>query len=200
MKRLALLILVAGAFASMAFASAIDITLHSTGDPFIELSSILNQWITPGTDGTTYSSPGTGTDEFGALDLKNDGISISSIEIFAYGKVGTSTYTPSCTDGSGYNTTFTCSAPTAQAAGSTISQSSPIVWTFTADASGDDILNGTEFKLVDTSSDSGTAMFYEIEINGNPSTVTPEPTTIPFLAGGLILMGWAVRRKLNRAS
>jgi hypothetical protein len=200
MKRLALLIFVAGAFASMAFASAIDITLHSTGDPFINLSSILNQWITPGTDGTSYTAPGSGTDEFGALDLKNDGISISSIEIFAYGKVGTSTYTPSCTDGSGYNLTFTCAAPSAQAAGSTISQSSPIVWTFTADASGDDITNGTEFKLVDTSSDPGTAMFYEIEINGNPATTTPEPTTIPFLAGGLILMGWAFRRKLNRAS
>jgi hypothetical protein len=198
MKRLALLILVAGAFASMAFASAIDITLHSTGDPFINLSSILNQWGTPGTNGTTFTIPGVGTDEFGALDLVNDGVSISSIEIYAYGKVGTSTYTPSCTDGSGYNTTFTCSAPTAQAIGSTISQSSPIVWTFTADAPGDDILNGTEFKLVDTSSDPGTAMFYEIEINGNPATTTPEPTTIPFLAGGLILMGWAFRRKLNR--
>ncbi len=44
-------------------------------------------------------------------------------------------------------------------------------------------------------------MFYEIEINGNPATAAiPEPTTIPFLAGGLILMGWAFRRKLNRAS
>jgi hypothetical protein len=195
MKRLALLILAAGAFASMAFASAIDITLHSSGDPFINLSTILNQWGTPGTNGTTFTIPGVGTDEFGALDLKNDGAPISSIEIFAYGKVGTSTYTPSCTDGSGYNTTFTCSAPAAQAAGSTISQSSPIVWTFTADALANDISNGTEFRLVDTSSDSGTAMFYEIMV-----TTTPEPTTIPFLAGGLILMGWAFWRKLNRVS
>lgn len=199
MKRLALLILVAGAFASMAFASAIDITLHNTIDSSINLSAILNQWITPGTDGTSYTIPGVGTDEFGALNLSNDGVSISSIEIYAYGKVGTSTYTPSCTDGSGYNTTFTCSAPTAQAIGSTISQSSPIVWTFTADAPGDDILNGTVFRLVDTSSDAGTAMFYEIEINGNPASV-PEPTTIPVLAGGLILMGWAFRRKLNRVN
>ena len=70
MKRLALLILAAGAFASMAFASAIDITLHSSGDPFINLSTILNQWGTPGTNGTTFTIPGVGTDEFGALDEK----------------------------------------------------------------------------------------------------------------------------------
>ncbi|MGA2878245.1 MAG: PEP-CTERM sorting domain-containing protein [Bryobacteraceae bacterium] len=31
-------------------------------------------------------------------------------------------------------------------------------------------------------------------------TYTPEPSTVPFLAGGVILMGFVLRRKLIRAS
>jgi hypothetical protein len=200
MKRLALLIFVAGAFAGMALASDVTLSLHTTNDtPIIDLSTILNQWGTPSDSADTFTIGGTGTDKIFGLNLVNDtGLSITSIALFAYGTVGSNTFGSMCVNDSGSPFT-SCTAPASQNPNTTISMSSPIEWNYFG---GGSIAPSTttEFRLVDTSTATGTDLFYEIEINGNPPTTTPEPTTIPFLAGGLILMGWAFRRKLNRVS
>jgi hypothetical protein len=197
MKRLASLIFVAGAFASMALASSVTLSLHTTGDtPIIDLSTILNQWGTPGDSTDTFTIGGTGTDKIAGLNLVNDtGLSITSIQLFAYGTVGSNTFGSLCANDSGSPFT-SCTAPGSQGPNTTISIGSPIEWNYSG---GGSIAPTTEFRLVDTSTATGTNLFYEIEINGNPATI-PEPTTIPFLAVGLVLIGWAFRRKLNRAN
>lgn len=200
MKRLALLILVAGAIASMALASTVTLSLHTTTDtPIIDLSTILNQWGTPGDTTNTFTIGGTGTDKIDGLNLVNDtGVTITSIALFAYGTVGANTFNSLCVNDSGSPFT-SCTAPASQTPNTTISMASPIEWNYFG---GGSIAPSTtnEFRLVDTATATGTDLFYEIEINGHAPTTTPEPTTIPFLAGGLILMGWVFRRKLNRAS
>src|SRR6202035_2292923 len=103
MNRLASLIFVAGAFASMALASSVTLSLHTTGDtPIIDLSTILNQWGTPGDTTDTFTIGGTGTDKIAGLNLVNDtGLSITSIALFAYGTVGSNTFGSLCANDSG---------------------------------------------------------------------------------------------------
>jgi hypothetical protein len=213
MHRLVLATIFVGMSAGMIHAGAIDITVHEVGDPDIGLSSILGIWGTPGTSGTEFDEPGTGTNEFGALDLYNDtGATISSIEIYAYGTVGSlSTLSPSCTDGSGYST-WSCSVatsdPTLEAditssshslpKGAVISESAPLVWTFT-DVPADPIALLTEFKLVDLTSSSGANLFWQIDVNGGAPSAVPEPMTVLPLGAGLLALGLIAgyKRKTN---
>jgi hypothetical protein len=74
----------------------------------------------------------------------------------------------------------------------------PDRWLFRTRVTG--ISNGTEFHLLDSvdgTLGSGTRLFYEIEVNGQAPTSTPEPSTVipagaAFLAMGLFV---AFRRK-----
>src|ERR1700722_19968368 len=129
--------------ACTAFAGALDITIHNTPPPTINLSSILGVWGTPGTDGLTFTPTTDYTDDgtalFGALTLADDVGTISSIEIYAFGSVGNSSLNPSCTDGSGFNVHWTCTPPSDP--GKNLTLSSPIEWTFTSDGSDDVMLN-----------------------------------------------------------
>ena len=197
MKTLALIAILVG-MSGLAQAGAIDITLHSTGDPFVDLSTILGQWGTPGATGTAFAVPGGGSNEFGALDLFNDtGVTISSIEIYAYGTVGSGSLNPSCADGSGYSA-WTCSAPTDPGTNVTISQSHPLEWIYTSGGTSSNIGLNTEFKLVDTSgAATGADLFWEVEINGaGPTAATPEPSTfVPVLAAGIAIAFLATRRR-----
>lgn len=202
MKAVAWLTVFFGLSAGFAQAGALDITLHSTGDTYTDLSTILGVWGTPGSDGTDFFIPGTGSDVFGALNLYDDVGTISSIEIYAYGTVGSSSLNPSCTDGSGYST-WTCTAPTNPGTNVSILESAPIVWTFT-DAPVDPISLGTDFRIVDTSgAATGSVLFWQIDINGSgPVSATPEPMMVFPLAGGLLAMGLllARRRKSSAAA
>lgn len=200
MKALVWLAIFTGVAAGMAQASALDITLHSTNDTDVDLSSVLGIWGTPGSDGTSFFVPGSGSDEFGAMNLLDDEGTINSIQIYAYGTVGSMSLNPSCTDGSGYST-WTCTAPTDPGKNATISQSAPILWSFT-DAPVDPITNGTDFRIVDTSgAATGSVLYWQIEINGaSPVSPTPEPATVIPMGFGLLAMGLLVARRRKTAA
>lgn len=196
MKRLALCLLSAAAVVSTARAGSVTLSLHSTGDtPFIDLSSILNQWGTPSNNSSVFTIGGTGTDKIGGLNLVNDtGAAITELAVYAYGITGANSY--SCVNDSG--SPFTnCTAPGNFATSQTILIGSPISWTYSM---GGSIATNSEFRLVDTATGTNSDMFYEIEINGqgpsDPSAV-PEPASVMTLASGLLLLGFfALRRKL----
>jgi hypothetical protein len=200
MRRFALLTVLAALSATMTFAGALDITIHDGTPPTIELSSVLGVWGTPGTGGLTFT-PTTdyaadGTAEFGALNLVDDVSSISSIQIYAFGSIANSSLNPSCTDGSGFSTDWTCTAPTDP--GKNLTLTSPIEWTFTSD--GTDNINLTDiFKIVDTSgAATGADLIWNLEINGQAPgspTATPEPSTMISLGGGLLAMGLVMARR-----
>lgn len=184
----------------VAFAGALDITIHDTTPPTINLSAILGVWGTPGTDGLTFTPTtnyGTnGTALFGALNLADNVGTITSIDIYAYGSIAGSSLNPSCTDGSGFNTHWTCVAPTDPGLNKTLT--SPIEWTFTSD--GSDNVNLTDiFKVVDTSgAATGAKLIWNLEINGiaPPSpTATPEPSALIPLIGGMLAMMLLVARR-----
>ena len=201
MKGLASLVVLVGMSVGLARASSVDLTLHTTGDtPIIDLSTILNEWGTPSSTTSAFTVPGSGTNFIAGLNLVNDtGSPISSLAVFAYGTIGSTSYTGSCTNGSGSPFT-SCSGPGLVNANTTISINSPISWTYSGVGS---IANGTEFRLVDTATGTGTDLFYEIEINGNRSTtaVSPEPSTMLLLTAGLFVVALAAyKRRLRAAS
>jgi hypothetical protein len=201
MKALLWLAVFAGVSAGIAQAGALDITLHDTNDTDVNLSTILGIWGTPGTNGTSFFIPGTGSDEFGALNLVDDVGTINSIQIYAYGTVAGSSMNPSCTDGSGYST-WTCSVSGPSGAkNTTISINDPVVWSFN-DAPVDPISLGTEFRIVDTSgAATGAVLYWQIDINGTgPVTATPEPATVIPMGAGLLGMGLLVYRRRKAAA
>jgi hypothetical protein len=200
MRRFALLTALAALSATMTFAGALDITIHDTTPPTINLSSVLGIWGTPGTGGLTFT-PTTnfatdGTALFGALNLTDDVAAISSIQIYAFGSIANSSLSPSCTDGSGFNVHWTCHAPTDPGTNTTLS--APIEWTFTSDGSDNVNLNDI-FKIVDTSgAATGAKLIWNLEINGQAPgspTATPEPSTMISLGGGLLAMGVMMARR-----
>jgi hypothetical protein len=215
MKRLALLITFAGLSGAVAHADVVTLEEHSSGDtPVFELNNILNAWGTPGasngTSDTMFYTSGAndvGTNDLVGLNIVNNtGITITSLQVYVYGTIEGGTFDYNC----GVNNFFTNCTPgtgVTLPSGTVIPIGSPVEWDYTGlGGSNTGIANGTEFRLtdsVDGLSGTSTALFYEIEINGNPSdppAPTPEPATIRFLAGGVILMGLALRRKLTRAS
>jgi hypothetical protein len=208
MKRLILI----GLFAAMTvtIASADVVTLEENdidGTPLISLNSIVNQWGTPSDTSSIFTVPGTGTDGVAGLFITNDlGFTITSLQVYVY---GTYTTTPSSTlkYQCGVNNFFnTCSPSTQQSLPdpTTISQNSPIEFDYFCTTSCTGITNGTEFHLtdsVDGTLGSATKLFYEIEVNGNPATATPEPATVipagaAFMAMGLL----ALRRRKTSAT
>jgi hypothetical protein len=213
MKRLALFSIFIGISAAMAHADVVTLEEHSSGDsPMIDLSNILDVWGTPGdsngtSDAMFYTS---GPDDVGTNDLaglnivNNTGLTITSLQVYAYGTIEGGTFDYNC----GVNNFFTGCTPgtgVTLPSGTVIPIGSPVEWNFSGSGGADNgISSGTEFRLVDAVdglSNTDTALFYEIEINGNlPTAPTPEPNAIPFLAGGVILMGLAWRRKVSRAS
>jgi hypothetical protein len=187
MKRLAILIALLGMSVGVARADSIDIQIHGSGDPTISLAAILNQWGTPGASGNTFTLPGTGTDAINGLNLLNDtGVTITSLQIFAYGVIGTgSSFSPACGDPS--PTLFSaCTAPGTESAGQL---SAPIEWTFT----GGSIANGGELRIVDQNTEpTGTALYYEIEINDTANSYTTplpgsDPPSVPEPSSALLL-------------
>lgn len=206
MKRFALLTVLAALSATMTFAGALDITIHDGTPPTTNLSSVLGIWGTPGTDGLTFTATTNyatnGTALFGALNLIDDVGAISSIQIYAFGSIADSSLNPSCTDGSGFNVHWTCSAPTDP--GKNLTLTSPIEWTFTSDGTDNISLNDI-FKIVDTSgAATGAKLIWNLEINGQAPgspTATPEPSTMISLGGGLLAIGLmkARRRKPSGA-
>jgi hypothetical protein len=212
MKHLALIITFVGMSAAMAHAEdVVTLEEHSSGDtPTIDLSTILGLWGTPGdsngTSDTVFFTTGpndVGTNDLAGLNIINDtGITITSLQVYAYGVVSGGPFEYNC----GVNNFFSGCTPTSpyvQVSNGTVPIGSPLEWDFTG---GGGIASGTEFRLtdsVDGLSGTSTALFYEIEINGTPSdppSPVPEPTATPLLAGGAILMGLLFRRKLIRAS
>jgi len=206
MKSSVLIGLFAAMSAVMAHASTVTLTLHGTGDdPVFDLGgaiSILNFWGTPGdsngTSDTMFFETSDLTDDIGTsrivgLNLEDSTTTITSISLYAYGTIPSNNpATVTCTNDA--PTEFTgCNSPGTTSG--TILQSAPIVWTWT----GGNIAPGTEFRIVDDSTITGSDLFYEIEINGaGPSNpfAAPEPATVipagaTFLAMGLL----AFRRK-----
>lgn len=198
LKKFALFLLSAAVVVSTARAGSVTLSLHTTGDtPFIDLSTILNQWGTPSDTSSVFTIGGTGTDKIGGLNLVNDtGEAITDLTIYAYGTTGANSY--SCSNDSG--SPFTdCTAPGNFATSQVIPIGSPISWNY---STGGSLATNEEFRLVDTATGTGSDMFYEIEINGqgpsDPSAV-PEPASVMSLASGLVLLGFfALRRKLQR--
>lgn len=184
----------------MAHASSVTLSLHSTTDtPVIDLSTILNQWGTPSDTTSTFTILGTGTDKIGGLNLINDlGFSITSLTIYAYGTVGSTSYSGGCSNDSGSPFT-SCTGPGLIAANTTISVNNPISWTYSGGGSiASDLTK--EFRLVDTSTGTGTNFFYEIEVNGQgPSSPTPEPSSLLSLGGGLAALGLVAGFRQRRA-
>jgi hypothetical protein len=201
MRRFAFLTLLASVCASTTFAGALDITLHNGTPPTIDLSSVLGVWGTPGTDGLTFTATtnyaANGTALFGALNLIDDVGSISSIQIYAYGSIAGNSLNPSCTDGSGFNVHWTCTAPSDPGINKTLS--APIEWNFVSD--GTDNVSLTDiFKIVDTSgAATGAKLIWNLDINGAApvalSAATPEPSTLLSLSLGLLVMGLVVARR-----
>jgi hypothetical protein len=200
MRNFALLTTFAIMSACVASAGALDITIHDTTPPTINLSTIVGVWGTPGTGGLTFT-PTTnyavdGTNLFGALNLVDDKTTISSIDIYAFGSIAGSSLNPSCTDGSGFNVNWTCTAPTDPGLNKTLT--SPIEWIFTSNGSDDVNLNDI-FKIVDTSGGAtGAKLIWNLEINGiaPPSpTATPEPSALIPLIGGMLAMVLLVTRR-----
>ncbi len=192
--------------ALVAQADVVTVDEHSSGDtPVIDLSTILNEWGTPSDTTSAFTIGGTGTDFIDGLNIINDtGMTITSLQLYAYGSVGSSAFKYDC----GVNNFFTSCSPVGQvdvAANSTVSQGSPVEWTwYGTSGANQGITEGTEFRLVDTegAQSAGTDMFYEIEINGNPPTApTPEPATVlPTGAGLLAMVGLLFARKRKAAS
>jgi hypothetical protein len=218
MKHLALITAFVCMSAAMAQAGVVTLEEHSTGDtPTILLSTILGQWGTPGdvvTNGGatsdsnfyTMGANDVGTNDIAGLNIINDtGITITSLQVYAYGSVSGS-FQYNC----GVNNFFSGCTPTSpyvSVSNGTVPITSPLEWNFSGLGGSDTgIAPGAEFRLtdsVDALSGTGSALFYEIEINGTPSdppSPVPEPAATPVLAGGAILMGLALRRKLIRAS
>jgi hypothetical protein len=219
MKHLALIITFVGMSAAMAHADVVTLEEHSTGDtPTILLSTILGLWGTPGDPVTTggatsdtyfyTSGPNdVGTNDVAGLNIiNNTGMTITSLQVYAYGSVSGGPFDYNC----GVNNFFSGCTPTSPyvpVSNGTVSINTPLEWNFSGLGGSDaGIANGTEFRLtdsVDGLSGTGTALFYEIEINGTPSdppSPVPEPAATPVLAGGAILIGLALRRKLIRVS
>jgi hypothetical protein len=199
--------LFAGCLASafMAQADVVTVDEHSSGDtPVIDLSTILNEWGTPSDTTSAFTIGGTGTDFIDGLNIINDtGMTITSLQLYAYGTVGGSTFKYDC----GVNNFFTSCSPVGQvdvAANSTVSQGSPVEWTwFGTSGANQGITEGTEFRLVDTegAQSAGTDMFYEVEINGHaPTAPTPEPATVIPMGAGLLAMGLLFARKRKTAT
>jgi hypothetical protein len=207
MNRLALVTSFAVMSLGMAHADIVTLEEHSSGDdPTINLSTILNQWGTPGDPVTSPSDSDSafftsglsdvGTNDLVGLNLINDtGLTITSLQVFAYGQVSGGSLDYNC----GVNNFFTGCTPgsgTTVASGTFISQGSPVEWNYSGTGGSDTgISNGTEFRLVDSVdglSGTSTALFYEIEINGNPPTnpsAVPEPMTMLPLGAGLLALG-----------
>jgi hypothetical protein len=200
----------------MAHADVVTLEEHSTGDkPTILLSTILGLWGTPGdvvtnggaTSDTYFYTMGAsdvGTNDLAGLNIINDtGITITSLQVYAYGTVSGGPFEYNC----GVNSFFSGCTPTSpyvSVSNGTVPITSPLEWNFTGTGGTDaGIATGTEFRLtdsVDGLSGTGTALFYEIEINGTPSdppSPVPEPATTSVLAGGTILMGLALRRRAS---
>jgi len=206
MKRLVLIGLFAAMTVTMASADVVTLDEHSTGDtPVIDLSTILNQWGTPSDTTSAFTIGGLGTDGIAGLDIVNDtGKTITSLQVYAYGFIDTnsSSFKYDC----GVNNFFDGCTPVTQtiiADGTTISQNTPIEWTYSGLVSHSGIGNGVEFKLVDSSDgtlNSDTALFYEIEINGNPATTTPEPATVIPAGAAFLAMGLLAFRRRKTAT
>jgi hypothetical protein len=215
-KNLALIIAFVGMSIGIAKADVVTLEEHSSGDdPTINLSTILNQWGTPGdpvtspsdSDGAFYTSGAfdVGTNDLVGLNLiNNTGITITSLQVYAYGVIeggsfdyncGVNNFFNGCTPGSGVTLL----------SGSTISIDSPVEWNYSGTGgSNTGIASGTEFRLtdsVDGLSGTNTALFYEIEINGNPPSgdppAVPEPASVLIPGAGLMALGLvtAFRRK-----
>jgi hypothetical protein len=200
MKRLSLFTVCVAMSAYMAQADVVTVDEHSTGDtPTIDLSTILNEWGTPSDTTSAFTIGGTGTDFIDGLNIINDtGLTITSLQLYAYGTVGGSSFKYDC----GVNNFFTSCSPVGQVdipANSSVSQGSPAEWDWFG---GSGITDGTEFRLVDTigPQSAGTDMFYEIEINGNaPTAPAPEPATVIPMGAGLLAMGLLFARKRKAA-
>jgi hypothetical protein len=219
MKHLGLIITFVGMSVATAHAGVVTLEEHSTGDtPTIDLSTILGLWGTPGdpvtsggaTSDTFFYTSGpndVGTNDIAGLNIINDtGMTITSLQVYAYGSVSGGSFQYNC----GVNNFFSGCTPTSpyvSVSNGTVPITSPLEWNFSGLGGSDaGIAPGTEFRLtdsVDALSGTGSALFYEIEINGtpfDPPSPVPEPTATPFLAGGGILMGFLLRRQLIRAS
>ena len=190
----------------VAQADVVTLEEHQSGDePTFNLSSIINEWGTPadsnGTSDTEFIVLGTGTNDLAGLNIINNlGFTITSLQVYAYGTIeggsfdyncGVNNYFTGCTPGSGVNLP----------SGSVISQNDPVEWDYSGTGGGENgIANGQEFRLtdsVDGLSNTDTALFYEIEIDGTPFTAaTPEPATVIPVGAGLLAMGpLAARRR-----
>ncbi len=216
LKKLALIVTFTGMCAAMAHADVVTLEEHSSGDlPTIDLSTILGQWGTPGdsngtSDGMFYTSgpDDVGTNDLVGLNIINDtGITITSLQVYVYGSIEGGSFDYNC----GVNNFFTGCTPgtgVTLPSGSSISMGSPVEWNYSGIGGGQNgISSGTEFRLVDSVdglAGTNTALFYAIEINGNPlpdPTATPEPATVFPLGAGLLAVGLlaAYKRKLPAA-
>ncbi|HMD48192.1 MAG TPA: hypothetical protein VKG79_03800 [Bryobacteraceae bacterium] len=203
MKKFVLTGLLAALSAGMAHADVITLEENDiNGTPVIDLSTIVNQWGTPSDSTSAFTIGGSGTDGVAGLYITNDlGFTITSLQVYVY---GTYTATPSSTlkYQCGVNNFFNSCTPNTQQTlpdPSTISQSSPIEFDYFCTGTCTGITSGTEFHLLDSvdgTLGSNTRLFYEIEVNGNPSTVTPEPASVAPAGVGLLAMGlfFAFRR------
>jgi hypothetical protein len=212
MKRLVLIGLFAAMSATMASADVVTLSENnSDGTPVISLSAILNQWGTPSDTTSAFTIGGAGTDGVAGLTIVNDlspSTTITSLQVYVYGTysdTNDSTLKYQC----GVNNFFDTCTPQLSSATtlpdpSTILQSSPIEFDYFCTGTCTGITSGTKFHLIDSvdgTLGSGTKLFYEIEINGNPpTTATPEPATVipagaAFLAMGLL----AFRRRKTSA-
>lgn len=214
MNRIAVALILAGT--SLAHADVVTLEEHSSGDtPTINLNSILNQWGTPGaasgnSDAAFYTSGpnDVGTNDLVGLNIINDtGITITSLQVFAYGAIEGGSFDYNC----GVNNFFNGCTPgngVTLGSGSTISIDAPVEWNYSGiGGSNTGIANGTEFRLVDSVdglAGTSAALFYEIEINGNPPTggtsAVPEPATMFPLGAGFVGLGLVVAYRRKKAS
>jgi len=206
MKQLVLIGLCAALTVGMASADVVTLEENNiSGTPLIDLSTIVNQWGTPSDTTSAFTIGGSGTDGVHGLFISNDlGITITSLQVYVYGLYSDTNNISTLKYQCGVNNFFTGCTPNTQQTlpdPSTISQNSPIEFDYSGlDGTHTGISNTTEFHLLDSvdgTLGSSTRLFYEIEVNGNPFTPTPEPASLipagaAFLAMGLLV---AFRRK-----
>ncbi len=212
MKQLVLIGLCAALTVGMASADVMTLEENNiSGTPLIDLSGIVNQWGTPSDTTSAFTIGGSGTDGVAGLFISNDlGFTITSLQVYVYGLYSDTSNVSTLKYQCGVNNFFTGCTPNTQQTlpdPSTISQNSPKEFDYSGlDGTHTGISNGTEFHLLDTITPgtfgSDTRLFYEIEVNGNPFTPTPEPASVipagaAFLAMGLLV---AFRRKKTAAS